>query len=77
MRKNDWQRLLVYGEPIQTIETLNSLNEPGLSIAIEDFDTGYSSLSYLTELPIDTLKIEMSFMQGIGINPQKEIFLLI
>jgi sensor c-di-GMP phosphodiesterase-like protein len=50
----------VYGEPIQTIETLNSLNEPGLSIAIEDFDTGYSSLSYLTELPIDTLKIEMS-----------------
>jgi EAL domain-containing protein (putative c-di-GMP-specific phosphodiesterase class I) len=67
----------VYGEPIQTIEALNSLNEPGLSIAIDDFGTGYSSLSYLTELPIDTLKIEMSFMQGIGVNPQKEIFLLI
>ena len=77
MRKNDCQRLLWYSEPILTIETLNLLNKPDLSIAIDDFGTGYSSLSYLTELPIDTLKIEMSFMQGIGVNPQKEIFLLI
>lgn len=58
-----------------SIDILNSLHELGVSIAIDDFGTGYSSLSYLTELPIDTLKIDMSFVQGIGVNPQKEVII--
>jgi diguanylate cyclase (GGDEF)-like protein len=58
-----------------SIDILNSLHELGVSIAIDDFGTGYSSLSYLTELPIDTLKIDMSFVQGIGVSPQKEVII--
>ncbi len=58
--------------PESSIEVLKSLHNLGISIAIDDFGTGYSSLSYLTKLPIDTLKIDMSFVQGIGMNPQQE-----
>ena len=59
----------------QSIDILNSLNQLGVSIAIDDFGTGYSSLSYLAELPVDTLKIDMNFVQGIGVNPQKEVII--
>lgn len=51
---------------------LNELHELGVRIAIDDFGTGFSSLSYLAELPIDVLKIDISFVQGIGISSQKE-----
>ena len=46
--------------------TLLRLSELGVSIAMDDFGTGYSSLSHLRELPVDIVKIDRSFVQGLG-----------
>lgn len=49
----------------EAIEKLNSLKNIGLRISLDDFGTGYSSLSYLQVLPLNTLKIDKSFITGI------------
>ena len=49
----------------QVIETLNACRKLGCSIALDDFGTGFSSMSYLSKFPIDTLKIDRSFVQAL------------
>ncbi len=53
----------------KAISTLQQLQQKGISIALDDFGTGYSSLSYLQKLPINTLKIDRSFVTNIASNP--------
>ena len=49
----------------RTIDILQKLRERGVSISLDDFGTGFSSLSFLNQLPLDSLKVDRSFIQNI------------
>ncbi|WP_074216540.1 EAL domain-containing protein [Halodesulfovibrio marinisediminis] len=52
----------------RSLRTIKALREHGISFSLDDFGTGYSSLSYLRTLPIQTLKVDRSFIKDLGTN---------
>ena len=59
-------------EPDKAIKTMKALSKLGVILALDDFGTGFSSLSYLKRLPLDIIKIDRSFVAGIGIEKTDE-----
>jgi diguanylate cyclase (GGDEF)-like protein/PAS domain S-box-containing protein len=59
---------VVMHDPENAIELLNKMKTMGISISIDDFGTGYSSLSYLKRFPIDSVKIDRSFIKDLPLD---------
>lgn len=55
-------------DTMRTVQVLAELDSLGTRISIDDYGTGYSSLSYFRKLPLDDLKIDKSFVIGMGVN---------
>jgi diguanylate cyclase (GGDEF)-like protein/PAS domain S-box-containing protein len=62
----------IMSDPKAAAETLESLRALGVSISLDDFGTGYSSLSYLQSFPINTLKIDRSFVNRLGSSNESD-----
>ena len=60
---------MVLDDIADTIAKMHALKQMGVRFSMDDFGTGYSSLAYLTQLPLDQLKIDQSFVRNIGTKP--------
>jgi EAL domain-containing protein (putative c-di-GMP-specific phosphodiesterase class I) len=56
------------GSDSYTLSALNDLSQMGIALAVDDFGTGYSALNYLRRFRFDRIKIDQSFVEGIGAN---------
>lgn len=68
---------LLMSEPEHSIRLMRALKDLGVRLSLDDFGTGYSSLGYLSRFPIDALKIDQSFVRGIGTGGGAEIVRII
>jgi len=59
---------MLISDPDKAIATMRALDNLGVVLALDDFGTGYSSLSYLKKLPLKILKIDRTFISGVGVN---------
>ncbi len=64
---------MIMADPNRAQTALARINALGVGLAIDDFGTGYSSLAYLKRLPVQTLKIDYSFIRGMIDNDQDQI----
>ncbi|WP_228409571.1 putative bifunctional diguanylate cyclase/phosphodiesterase [Radiobacillus deserti] len=61
-------------DPEHVVKVIEKLKSIGVLISIDDFGKGYSSLNHLLELPIDEVKIDRQFIEGIDLDPKKGLF---
>jgi EAL domain-containing protein (putative c-di-GMP-specific phosphodiesterase class I) len=64
---------LVLDNVDETIQKMDALRKLGVRFSMDDFGTGYSSLAYLTQLPLDQLKIDQSFVRNLGLKPSDAV----
>ena len=57
-------------DPVASLEAMQVFRGKNIHLVVDDFGTGYSSLSYLKRFPLDTLKIDKSFVDGLGKDPE-------
>ena len=61
---------MLMNEPERAIDTMNKLKKVGVKLSLDDFGTGYSNFGYLRRFPIDSLKIDQSFVRGVANKPE-------
>jgi diguanylate cyclase (GGDEF)-like protein len=66
---------VLLGDDSHTLETLHQLRKIGVPISLDDFGTGFSSLSYLQKFPFNKIKIDRSFVKGIGASQKTMVIM--